>query len=111
GRGIGLGVGRDPLDLAADYAALGVELVDGQADAAQVVLAAVAVLAAGVAGQAELDRLGALRPHAVVRPGSEQRARATQRSRHQAALHDGAAGHGMLGIAWLLHRLPPPKLL
>jgi len=46
-----LGVGGDPLDLAADHAALGVELVDGHANAAQIVLAAVAVLAAGIAGQ------------------------------------------------------------
>ena len=51
----------------------------GHADAAQVVLAAVAVLAAGIAGQAELDRLGALRPDPVVRPGAEERAGAAQR--------------------------------
>ena len=67
GRRLGLGVGRDPLDLAAEHAAFGVELVDRHPDAAQIVLAAVAVLAAGIAGQAELDRLGgALRPDVVL---------------------------------------------
>ena len=83
---IGFGVGGDPLDLAPDHAALGVELVDGEAHAAQVVLAAVAVLAAGIAGEAELDRLGALRPHAIVLPGAEERGRATGSRGDDAAL-------------------------
>src|SRR5205085_2570914 len=99
---VGLGVGGDPLDLAADHATLGVELVDRHANAAQVVLAAVAVLAAGVAGETELDRLGALRPHPVVRPGTEERAGAADGSGHQAAFDDGAAGNARRGIARLL---------
>ena len=88
---IGLGVGRDPLDLAADHTALGVELVDGEADAAHVVLAAVAVLAAGIAGQPQLDRLfRALRPDAVVVPRAEERAVPAEGGGHQAAFHDRA---------------------
>ena len=83
--GVRLGVGRDPLDLAPEHAALGVELLDRDADAAQVVLAGVAVLAAGVAGQAELDRL-CLRIGAVVLPRAEEGAGAGERRRHRAAL-------------------------
>ena len=101
---VGLGVGGDPLDLAAEHAALGVELVDGQAHAAQVVLAAVAVLAAGIAGEAELDRLGALRPDAVVLPGAEERGGAAGGGGHQAALHERAPGQPGYGFAWFLHR-------
>src|SRR4051812_5322041 len=57
GGGVRLRVGRDPLNLAPEHAAVGVELVDRHADSAQIVLAGVAVLAARVARQAELDRL------------------------------------------------------
>ena len=82
----GFGVGRDPRDLAAEHAALGVDLVDRHPDAAQIVLAAVAVLAAGIAGEAELDRLGALRPDPVLLPGAEETAGAADDAGHQAAL-------------------------
>src|SRR4051794_28172277 len=88
---VGLRVGRDPFDLAAEHAALGVELVDRQTHAAQIVLAAVAVLAAGVTGEAELDRLLALRPDAALLPGTEQGRGAGQRCGHQAGLERAAA--------------------
>ncbi len=101
---VGFGVGGDPLDLAADHAALGVELVDRQTHAAQVVLAAVAVLAAGVAGEAELDRLGALRPDAIVLPGAEECGRAAGCGGDHAALHRRAPGKPGCGFAWFLHR-------
>ena len=65
--------GGDPFDLAAEYATLGIEFVDREADTARVVLTAVAVLAARVAGQPELDRLLlALRVHVRVPPRPEE---------------------------------------
>src|SRR5260370_16818786 len=57
GRGRRFGVGCDPGDLAPEHAAFGVDLVDGHLYSAQIVLPAVAVLAAGIAGETELDRL------------------------------------------------------
>jgi hypothetical protein len=101
---VGLGIGGDPLDLAAEHTALGVELVDGEPHAAHVVLAAVAVLAAGVAGETELDRLGALRPDTVVLPGPEENGGAACCGCHQAPLHDGAPGQFRYWFGWLAHR-------
>ena len=68
-------VRRDPLDLAAEHAALGVPLVDDDADGAMLVLAAVAELAADVVGETELDRLLALRVGAIVMPTGRRRHR------------------------------------
>ncbi|MGY2904220.1 hypothetical protein ACVWVY_003241 [Bradyrhizobium sp. URHC0002] len=105
GRRRGFGVGGDPGDLAPEHPAFGVGLVDRQLDAAQIVLAAVAVLAAGVAGQAELDRLGgALRPDPILLPGTEITGRAGKGAGHQAALEnasprDFTLRHGSLPTA------------
>ena len=97
------GVGRDPGDLAAEHAAFGVDLVDRHLDAAQIVLAAVAVLAAGIAGETKLDRLGgALRPNPVFLPGAEETAGAADDAGHQAALQ-----HAPPRDPTLLHRSPP----
>ena len=72
-RGVCFSVCRDPFDLAAEHTALGIELVDRHAHATQVVLAAVAVLPARIAGQADFDGLlGALRQNTHVLPGAEE---------------------------------------
>src|SRR5829696_2932770 len=115
--GFRFGVGGDPLDLAAEHPALGVELLDRDLDAAQVVLARVAVLAAGVAGEPELDRLS-LRVGAIVRPRPEECAGAGERRADSAALqqpapgeprirHSGLPGLGALGA----RRHPRSRLL
>lgn len=89
GRGRRFGVGRDPGDLAPEHAAFGVDLVDGHLDSAQIVLPAVAVLAAGIAGETELDRLGrALRPNLILLPGAEETSGAADDAGHQAALQN-----------------------
>ena len=85
-----LGVRRDERDLAAEHAAFGVELVDRHLDAAEIILAAVAVLAAGIAGQAELDRLRALRPGVILFPRPEEAAGAADDAGHQAALQNAS---------------------
>src|SRR4029079_9585070 len=72
-----LGVRGNEGDLAPQHAAFGVDLVDRHLDAAEIILAAVAVLAAGITGQAELDRLGALRPGVILPPRPEEAAGAT----------------------------------
>ena len=69
-----LGVGRDPLDAAAEHATPRVDLLQGEADAAQIVLAARGVLAARVAGQPDPDRL-VLGKRGVVAPGPVERGR------------------------------------
>jgi hypothetical protein len=91
GGGRRFGVGGDPLDLAPEDAALGIELVDGDADAAQIVLARIAVLTRGVAGEPELDGLR-LGEGPVVAPGAEERAGSGQGGRHRAALEKPTAG-------------------
>ena len=107
GRRRRFGVGGDPGDLAPEHAAFGVGLVDRHLDAAQIVLAAVAILAAGVAGQAELDRLGgALRPDPILLPGAEITRRPGKGTGHQAALEnasprDFTLRHGSLPTAFV----------
>src|SRR5690606_22867335 len=72
GRGSRFGIGRDPLDLAAQNPALRIELFNGEPGTAQVVLAAVSVLAAGVTGESDFDRLLlALSVDAIVLPRAE----------------------------------------
>ena len=86
-----LGIRGDERDLAAEHAAFGVDLVDRHLDAAEIILAAVAVLAAGIAGQAELDRFGrALRPRMILFPRPEEAAGAPDDTRHQAALQNAS---------------------
>src|SRR3954451_18234331 len=83
-----LGVRGDERDLAPEHATFGVDLVDRHLDAAEVILAAVAVLAAGIAGQAELDRFASLGPGTIFLPGAEEAPRAADDAGHQAALEN-----------------------
>ena len=85
-----LGVRRDESDLAPEYATFGVDLVDRHLDAAEIILAAVAVLTAGIAGQAKLDRFRALRPGMILPPRAEEAAGAADDTRHQAALQNAS---------------------
>ncbi|MGX0963775.1 hypothetical protein AB7M63_004224 [Bradyrhizobium japonicum] len=84
------GIRGDERNLTPEHAAFGVELVDRHLDAAEIILAAVAVLAAGIAGQAELDWLGALRPRVILFPRSKEAAGAADDAGHQAALQNAS---------------------
>src|SRR4051794_40041536 len=73
-----------------EYATFGVDLVDRHLDAAEIILAAVAVLTAGIAGQAKLDRFRALRPGMILPPRPKEAAGAADDTRHQAALQNAS---------------------
>ena len=92
GRRRRFGIGRDPFDLTAQHAAFGIDLVDRHLDAAQIVLSAIAVLAAGVAGQTELDRLR-LRISAIVFPRTVEGGGARKRGSGGRAVHEAASGN------------------
>src|SRR5690606_4078887 len=95
GRGRRLGVLVDVGDLPPEDPALRVALLDGHDDAAHVGAAAVAVLAAVVAGEADLDGpVGLLRVDAVHAPGAEERGPASDGGDRP---DETAAGNGALG--------------